>query len=377
DFSKIEAGKLEMDRIEFSLADVLEEVATMLELAAEEKRLELTCQAAPELAAPLIGDPARLRQVLVNLIANAIKFTPRGEVALRATLDGESNGAVQVRVEVRDTGVGISREAQGKLFQPFSQVDASSTRQHGGTGLGLAICRELVRRMGGNIGVDSTPGEGSTFWFTVRLERTVTGGPVDRPDADLRLRGLRVLAVDDNATNREILSAQLSAAGMRCELASSGDEAFERLMAAAADGEPFALALIDQHMPGMNGAELAQRIKANARIAGTRIVMLGSIGRPLDRAELEALGILVSATKPVWRTQLLRALEAALDDGPAIAPGVQPRSDARVPLSGRRILLVEDAPINIEVTSEILRTAGYVLGVAADGFQALPGPGGC
>jgi PAS domain S-box-containing protein len=371
DFSKIEAGKLEMERSEFSLADVIEEVATMLELAAEEKQLELTCQTDPALAAPLVGDPARLRQVLVNLIANAIKFTPRGEVALSATLDGESDGAVQVRVEVRDTGVGISQQAQGKLFQPFSQVDASSTRQHGGTGLGLAICRELVWRMGGNIGVDSSPGEGSTFWFTVRLERTATGGLAERPDEDVRLRGLRVLAVDDNATNREILAAQLTAAGMRCQVASSGEEALERLMTAVVEGEPFALALVDQHMPGMNGSELARRIKANAQIAATRIVMLGSIGRPLDRVELEALGIHVSATKPVWRTQLLRALEAALNDDLDTSRGVQPRSAPHVSPNARRILLVEDAPINIEVTSEILRTAGYVLEVAVDGFQAV------
>jgi two-component system sensor histidine kinase/response regulator len=376
DFSKIEAGKLELEHVEFSLRDVVEEVTTMCELSAEEKSLELSCTTDPALDAPCAGDPARVRQILVNIISNAIKFTSRGEVTVRATPDGESEGGRRVRIEVRDTGVGMTREAQDKLFRPFSQVDASTTRQHGGTGLGLAICQQLVHRMGGEIGVASAPGAGSTFWFTLRFDRAVGGQPAT--DADARLLGVRVLAVDDNATNREILRVQLTAAGMHCDIASSGDEALAMLTAAARRGDPYVLAILDQHMPAMDGCELARRIKADARIASTRLMMLGSMGRPLDPEQLQALGILTWATKPVWRIKLLRALGSALDeapsedarapDGPVATEASQPALPGGAPA---RVLLVEDTPINAEVVVEILRIAGYATDVASDGLTAL------
>jgi PAS domain S-box-containing protein len=371
DFSKIEAGKLELERIEFSLRDLVEEVATMLELSAEEKGLELCCETDPALESPAVGDPARVRQVLVNLVNNAIKFTSQGEVTVRAQLRGEVEGTQYVGVEVRDTGVGIASDAQKKLFQPFSQVDASTTRAHGGSGLGLAICHELVRRMGGEIGVDSTPGVGSTFWFTLRLDPP---SAEPRPTSiDARLVGLRVLAVDDNATNREILRAQLTAVGMLCDVAESGAEALRLLDAAAESGAPFALAILDQHMPEMDGRELAGRIKADPRIAGTRLVMLGSIGRPLDPVDLYAAGIGAWATKPVWRIQLLRALGVALDDSPhsARAFPTNPLAEPVRPEGRGRVLVVEDAPINAEVVVEILRTAGYSIDLAVDGLEAL------
>ncbi len=379
DFSKIEAGKLELEHIEFSFRDVVEEVATMLELSAEEKGLELSCEAEAALDTPCTGDPARVRQILVNLISNAIKFTTSGEVTVRARLDGEGEGGRRVRVEVRDTGVGMSVEAQEKLFRPFSQVDASTTREHGGTGLGLAICRQLVHRMGGEIGVTSSPGLGSTFWFTLRFDQ---GAGRDRSaDVDARLVGVRVLAVDDNATNREILRVQLAAAGMRCDAASSGEEALGMLAAAAERDEPYPLAILDQHMPGMDGCELARRIMTDARLSGIRLVMLGSMGRPLDAGQLHALGIVAWATKPVWRIRLLRALRAAMDDSPG-ERDARPRSATRVLADPRpelvspngthaRVLLVEDTPINAEVVVEILRTAGYSIDVAVDGLAAL------
>jgi two-component system, sensor histidine kinase and response regulator len=379
DFSKIEAGKLELEHIEFSFRDVVEEVATMLELSAEDKGLELSCEAEAALDTPCTGDPARVRQILVNLISNAIKFTTSGEVTVRARLDGESEGGRRVRVEVRDTGVGMTVEAQAKLFRPFSQVDASTTREHGGTGLGLAICRQLVHRMGGEIGVTSSPGLGSTFWFTLRFDQGAGG---DRSaDVDARLVGVRVLAVDDNATNREILRVQLAAAGMRCDAASSGEEALGMLAAAAERDEPYALAILDQHMPGMDGCELARRIMADAHLSRIRLVMLGSIGRPLDADQLHALGIVAWATKPVWRIRLLRALRAAMDDSPGerdahprTATGVlaEPRPEPGSPNGPHaRVLLVEDTPINAEVVVEILRTAGYSIDVAVDGLAAL------
>ena len=374
DFSKIEAGKLDLERIEFSFADVVEEVATLMELSAEDKGLELSCQTEPELLPPFYGDAARIRQVLVNLISNAVKFTRAGEVAVRAFLVGEAGGQARVRVEVRDTGVGIAADAREKLFHPFSQLDASTTRKHGGTGLGLAICRELVLRMGGEIGVDSVPGRGSTFWFTVGLER-VDLAPPRISQVDARLAGLRVIAVDDNATNREVLRAQLAAAGTRCVVASSGAEALRILADASEAGDAFVLAVLDQHMPEMDGLEVARRIKKDPRTAAVRIVMLGSIGRPLDTRQLQALGVLTWATKPIWRAQLLRALATALD-GTAVAPGRTPESQPPPAPSGgpgprARILLVEDTPISAEVVTEILRSAGYEVELAADGLRAV------
>jgi PAS domain S-box-containing protein len=371
DFSKIEAGKLEIERIEFSFGDVVEEVATLMELASEDKGLELTCQTEPELLPPFYGDPSRIRQVLVNLINNAIKFTRAGEVAVRASLAGEAGGQAIARVEVRDTGVGIAPDDQQKLFVPFSQLDASTTRKHGGTGLGLAICRELVHRMGGDIGVESVPDRGSTFWFTLRLER-VDLAPPRISQVDARLAGLRVLAVDDNGTNREVLRAQLAAAGTRCTVARSGDEALRLLASAAEAGDAFVLVVLDQHMPEMDGLEVARRIKQDARLAAARVVMLGSIGRPLDARELHEIGVVTWATKPIWRAQLLRALAAALDGGSAASiprasqPPPPPPSEARA-----RILLVEDTPISAEVVTEILRSAGYEVDVAVDGLGAV------
>ncbi len=380
DFSKIEAGKLELERIEFSFGDVMEEVATMMELAAEDKGLELTCHTDTALPSTLVGDPVRIRQVLVNLISNAVKFTSFGEIGVRATLGREASDRSYVRVDVRDTGVGISEDSQRKLFQAFSQVDATTTRKHGGTGLGLAICRELVHRMGGTIGVESTAGGGSTFWFTLNLEHPVE--PRERmPLIDARLAGLRVLAVDDNVTNRELLRAQLAAAGMRCDVAASGEEALRMLAAAAEEEAPFPLAVLDQQMPEMDGLELTRRIKADARIARTRLVMLGSIGRPLDPRQLRALGVLTWATKPIWRAHLLGALRAALEDEGVGTPGHGEPQEARelVPqarnASRTHILLVEDTPINAEVVSEILRTAGYAVELAVDGLQAVEAAG--
>jgi PAS domain S-box-containing protein len=376
DFSKIEAGKLELEHVEFSLREVVEEVTTMLELSAEEKKLELSCTTDPALEGPCAGDPARVRQILVNLISNAIKFTPSGEVTVRAALEGESDGGRRVRIEVRDTGVGMTTEAQEKLFRPFSQVDASTTRQHGGTGLGLAICRQLVHRMGGEIGATSAPAQGSTFWFTLHFD-PATGGERSA-ELDARLAGLRVLAVDDNATNREILRIQLVAAGMQCDAASSGEEALAMLSHAAARGEAYVLAILDQHMPGMDGCELARRIKADQRIAGTHLMMLGSMGRPLDSEQLQALGIAAWATKPVWRIKLLRALRSAIDGATTPSQGAVPVAqparaapEPATPDRPARVLLVEDTPINAEVVVEILRIAGYTTDVATDGLAAL------
>jgi PAS domain S-box-containing protein len=374
DFSKIEAGKLELEEVLVRMNDIVEEVASILALSAEEKGLELTCQSDDALASPFLGDPSRLRQVLVNLVSNAVKFTKHGEVAVRASVVSEPGDAGRVRVEVRDTGVGISKEAQAKLFQPFTQVDASTTRVHGGTGLGLAICRQLIERMRGTIGLESTPGRGSMFWFEVPFERPPQGAEVEL-ERDGRLAGLRVLGVDDNATNRELLRDQLTAAGMLCDTVPHGLDALNMLVEAAST-RPYALAVIDHHMPEMDGRELARRVKADPRLAGTRVVMLGSVANPLTGAEQRADGIAGYCTKPIWRKHLLRVLRAALDDSPG-EPAPEHGTDPpitdvpRRTAPGVRILLVEDSEINAEVAGEILRSAGYAFDHALDGATAV------
>ncbi|MGO8992486.1 MAG: response regulator, partial [Polyangiaceae bacterium] len=374
DFSKIEAGKLELEAVPVSLSDIVEDVASMLALNAEEKGLELACQSDLALAAPLLGDPARLRQVLVNLVSNAIKFTRRGEVSVKASLLAESPERMQVRVEVRDTGVGIPSDAQAKLFRPFTQLDASTTREHGGTGLGLAISRELVERMDGTIGLESTPGRGSMFWFELSLRRP-RGAPKVEVERDARLAGLRVLAVEDNPTNREVLCAQLSAAGMVCDSAADGFVALGMLVEAAATN-PYALAIIDHHMPGMDGRELAKRVKTHPRLGGTRLVMIGSMATPLSVNDQRSAGIHGYCTKPILRKQLLHVLHAALEGAPEgrahEASARRPASEAQARTAATaRILLVEDSPVNAEVAGEILRSAGYAFDVAVDGLHAI------
>jgi PAS domain S-box-containing protein len=374
DFSKIEAGRLELEAVPVNINDIVEEVASILALSAEEKGLELSCHSDAALATPFLGDPARIRQVLVNLVSNAVKFTKHGEVSVRASVVSEPmGGGARVRVEVRDSGIGIPAEAQGKLFRPFTQVDASTTRVHGGTGLGLAICRELVERMHGTIGLESTQGSGSTFWFEVPLARSAERINTDA-GTDRQLAGVRVLGVDDNATNRELLRAQLAAAGMVCEVAADGRTALQMLFEAAKLGQPFALAVIDHHMPVMDGRELARRVKADPHLAATRVVMLGSVADPLSASEQRVDGIVAYHTKPIWKKDLLRVLRTALEEREnesAREPGAAAPSSPPLSAPGARVLIVEDSQINAEVAGEILRAAGYAFDVAADGALAV------
>jgi PAS domain S-box-containing protein len=367
DFSKIEAGKLEMETVAFEPNEILEGVTSILALSADQKGIELASESSSALSRPLVGDPARLRQVLVNLVSNAIKFTRRGEVVVRASGASESAESVRVRVEVHDTGDGIPYEAQARLFQPFTQLDASTTRVHGGTGLGLAICRGLIERMTGTLGLESEPGRGSTFWFEVPF-RKASLSPVETV-REPRLDGVRILAIDDSEASRAILRAGLTNAGAACDTAASGDEAL-RMLVEAAPWTPYAIAVVDQQMPGVDGRDVARRIRDDPRLAVTKVVMLGSLTRPVSDADLRELGVAGYFTKPLWRRQLLRVLRSALDGKPAPENAAIAEAYPRAKFDAR-VLLVEDSVINAELAGEILHIAGYSFDAAGDGARAV------
>jgi two-component system sensor histidine kinase/response regulator len=289
DFSKVEAGKLVLETIDYDLSRVVEEVGELVSESATGKRLELLAYCSPDVPLAQRGDPSRLRQVMLNLIANAIKFTERGEVVLSAHVDRSSSGQEMIRVEVTDTGIGLDPAAAEQLFAPFSQADSSTTRRYGGTGLGLAISRQLVKAMGGEIGVESTPGRGSTFWFTVPLVPALD--PATTPDRPREgLDGVRVLIVDDNETNRLILTDQLGAWRMRPHAVTDAVTALRCLHEAADGGEPYRLVVLDLCMPEIDGMELARRIHAEPRISSASKVLLTS-GPDVTTEELTAVGI--------------------------------------------------------------------------------------
>ena len=272
-------------------------------MRAHEKGLELLCSADPAVPTLLRGDPGRLRQILTNLAGNAVKFTHAGEVAVRVSLEEERETECLLRFSVRDTGIGIPEDKIGLLFDKFSQVDASTTRKYGGTGLGLAISKQLAELMGGEVGVESEEGKGSEFWFTARLGKQPEGAQAEsRPPADLR--GVRVLIVDDNATSREILTTRMTSWGMRPSEAQDGPGALQALYRALEENDPFRVAVIDMQMPGMDGEALGRAIKADQRLADTRMVMLTSLGARGDARRFEEIGFAAYATKPIRHQEL-------------------------------------------------------------------------
>ena len=308
DFSKIESGHLRLEEIDFDLTQLVEGVAEIVAEPAHVKGLELLAYCSPELPAGVRGDPVRIRQVLLNLAGNAVKFTGSGEVIVRATLDGhDEDGRLVVRFEVADTGIGLAEGDRERLFEPFSQADSSTTRRYGGTGLGLAICRRLVDAMGGELGVDSAPGEGSTFWFTLPL-RTALQPETDPAPATVDLAGLRVLVVDDNAANRTILRDQLAHWGMAVDAVDGASAALERMAEADADGRPFHLVVLDLCMPEVDGLELARRVAADPRLSTTGLVLMTS-GPDVTQTEARAASVAVALTKPVLMSRLRATLE--------------------------------------------------------------------
>ncbi|HUF56590.1 MAG TPA: response regulator, partial [Thermohalobaculum sp.] len=365
DFAKIEAGKVEMEAVDFDLCDVVEAAAGMVAVRAAAKGVEVACIVDHGLPGRLSGDPARIRQVLVNLAANAVKFTEEGEVVLRARQQSRENDTLTVRFEVSDTGIGVSPETRYRLFQAFSQADVSTTRKYGGTGLGLAISAQLVSLMGGEMGVDSEEGQGSTFWFTVPLQAATERRP-ERRD----LSGLRMLAVDDNAVNRAILHEHIVGWDMRNGTAASGPQALEMLRAAAGRGEAYDVAILDMHMPEMDGLALAREIRADPAIAGTRLILLSSIDEDLLSAAAEA-GIDAVLTKPARQSELYDCVARVM----AASEPTPPREESDVgelPSSAVRCVLVaEDNVVNQQVARGVLASLGCEADVVANGREAV------
>ena len=367
DLSKIEAGKMVVETIDFALRATLDDLLALFAERAQSKRLELLGAIAPEVPDALQGDPTRLRQILSNLLANAIKFTAEGEVAL-----GVSRVADRLRFEVSDTGIGIAPEASARLFQAFEQADSSTTRRFGGTGLGLAISKELVRLMGGAMGMESVVGRGSTFWFEVPLRPSAAPvADVLSDDARLQaqLAGRRVLIVDDNATNRRIQRLQLASWGLETDEATGGPEALERLAAAVYD-----VVLLDMQMPGMSGLDVAREI--GARVAPPpKMLLLSSICDLVRKDTAAAAGIAAVMAKPIRQRQLRDALAAALIGSAAAGPAADPAS-GRSPstcsaVAGMRVLLAEDNPVNLRVAVRFLQKLGCDIVSAVDGRDAI------
>jgi PAS domain S-box-containing protein len=372
DFSKIEAGKLDLDPIPFLLRDSLGDTVATLALRAEEKGLELATHILPDVPDALVGDPGRLRQVVVNLAGNAIKFTEQGEVIVRVETALQAEGDVVLHFSVRDTGIGIPPEKHRAIFEAFSQADSSTTRRFGGTGLGLTISSRLVRLMDGRIWVESEPGKGSIFHFTARFGLHAGPMPHAAPREPAALEGLRVLVVDDNATNRRILEEMLKNWRMRPTLADGGEAGLAALDRAREEGAAFDLVLLDAMMPGMDGFTLAEAIRSRPDSVGATMMMLSSAGRAEDAVRCRERGVSAYLTKPVKQSDLLDTIMTALGESAAPAPAAAP---ARTRLDGRgrglHVLLAEDNAVNQMLAVRILQKWGCTAVVTGNGREAL------
>jgi signal transduction histidine kinase/CheY-like chemotaxis protein/HPt (histidine-containing phosphotransfer) domain-containing protein len=380
DFSKIEAGKLELEMVEFELGSVLDNLMATVAGLAQAKGIELMCVVDGRIPPVLRGDPGRLRQILTNLVGNAIKFTAKGEVAVRVVLEEETESECVLRVKVRDTGIGIPADKVGIVFDKFSQVDASTTRKFGGTGLGLAITKQLAELMGGAVGVNSADGQGSEFWFTVRLGRSAAAA--ERSAEELHalacIEGVRVLIVDDNASSREMLAALTGGWGMRATLVEGAPWALEAIYQARDKGDPFKIALIDMEMPGMNGEALGRAIHADESLRETRMILLLASDAGGKAGRLESAGFAGSLGKPILRNELSGILAEALSGAPISGT----TSERRVSGSGKgafqpfaglnaRILVAEDNPTNQDVALGILKGLGLRADAVGDGAEAV------
>ncbi|HEY0581540.1 MAG TPA: response regulator [Chloroflexota bacterium] len=379
DFSKIEAGKLRLEHLDVDVREVVEDVVGLLAAQAQSKGLEIAASIDSDVPTTLRGDAGRLRQILLNLVGNAVKFTAHGEVVVRARIQNQPHPAadqVLVAFEVSDTGVGVTPEALDRLFQPFTQVDASTTRRYGGTGLGLSIAKRLAEMMGGAIGADSTPGQGSRFWFTALLQRAPEQAAVDRQRRQADLHDLRILVVDDNATNRTILDQQLSSWGVVVTTVPGGAEALDCLRQSARLGRPIDLVLLDMQMPDMDGLALARAIGAEPSLATTPRVLLSSVGADVVADDAPGAGVQAVLTKPVRQSQLFDTLASLVtQSAPAAREAVVPAPPARAlaqPDGTRPLILVaEDAAVNQMVVRGLLEKLGYRADVVGNGLEAV------
>jgi signal transduction histidine kinase/DNA-binding response OmpR family regulator len=383
DFSKIEAGKLDLETIDFSLRDSMENVLRVLSVQAHQKKLELACHVLPDTPDRLRGDPTRLRQILMNLVGNAVKFTAKGEVAVRVECIEDGDESVLPGFAVRDTGIGIPAEQQRRIFQAFTQADGSMTRTYGGSGLGLAICSRLAELMGGAIRVESKAGVGSTFSFELRFSLQ-KGVAAAKPSLDASmLRGLAVLIVDDNATNRMILRELAAKWEMKPTLCESGEEALTLLEYAHSQGTPFPLVLLDSQMPGMSGFEVAEQLKEKPHLGHAMVVMLTSAGLRGEGARCRALGIRAYLPKPARRADLLEAMKLILS-APAAGAGVGGRDSSEAAGLGLvtvhtlrerrtqlRVLVAEDNSVNQALARRLLEKRGHTVVIAENGRAAL------
>ncbi|MBN1506021.1 MAG: response regulator [Sedimentisphaerales bacterium] len=373
DFSKIEAGKLELEMLDFDLRELLEDSAAMLAVRAHEKGLEFICAGDPDVPCHLHGDAGRLRQILINLAGNAIKFTHEGEVAVRVSVVSKTDREAMLRFSVRDTGIGIPEDRIGRLFNKFTQVDGSTTRRYGGTGLGLAISKQLAEKMGGQIGVHSEPGKGSEFWFTARLARKSEG---DRKEemSTAQIQGARILVVDDNATNRQILTTWLTSWGVTVAEAANGPSALRMVTEAHEARRPFQVVITDMQMPEMDGEMLGRAIKSDERIRGTGLLMMTSIGQCGNAGQLAEIGFAACLTKPVRPSELFNRLITLMVDAPhegqTTSPAHEPASHLTLSRTGR-ILLAEDNITNQRVAIGILKKLGLRVDAVADGTEAV------
>src|SRR6266404_3369946 len=376
DFSKIEAGRVDLEAIDFNLRDCLEMSLKTLAVRADEKGLELLCEVAPEVPEVVRGDSGRLRQVIINLAGNAIKFTDRGEVGLKVQVEATNDYDCKLRFTVADSGIGIPKEKLQSIFDPFSQADTSTTRKYGGTGLGLTISSRLVGMMGGRIWVTSEVGRGSEFHFTMRLgiadTKVIEVGAIAPPEI---LRAVRVLVVDDNRTNRRILEGMLGRWEMKSSSVQDGEEALAKLSEAQEAGEPFALILMDMHMPKMDGFELIEEIRQGPHPSTAMIMMLTSAGHRGDAARCQELGVAAYLLKPIRQSELREAIARVL--GAREQKGAIPLitryslHDAREPAASLRILLAEDNAVNQRLASRLLEKRGHSVVVAGNGREAL------
>ncbi len=376
DFSKIEAGKIDLESVDFNLRDSLESTLKTVAIRADEKGLELLCEVAPEVPEVVCGDSTRLRQVVINLVGNAIKFTDSGEIAVKVEMKSREASECELHFTVSDTGVGIPEEKRELIFAPFSQADTSTTRKYGGTGLGLTISTRLVEMMGGKIWVESEIGRGSQFHFTARLGLTdakeIKIGSIAPPEI---LRGARVLIVDDNRTNRRILEGMLGRWEMVSVSVEEGQEALDALSGARAAGQPFSLILTDMHMPEMDGFTLVEQIRKRPELATATIMMLTSAGHRGDAARCQELGIAAYLLKPIRQSELREAIARVL--GAHAENGAIPLitrfslHDGRDPAASLHVLLAEDNPVNQRLAVRLLEKRGHHVVVAGNGAEAL------